>query len=65
MEKVGYVILISMYLLVIPMADGLSNIFENDLKTINSKPDMTEKLSNSLIKSMGMDSFIKNLSKGI
>lgn len=65
MEKIGYIVLISVYLLVFPLAGGLHEKFDNSLSKSISQESLIEKIASDVSKAIGMDSFFNSLSRGI
>lgn len=64
MEKIGYVILISAYLLVFPLAGGLSEKFDKTLNESISQESLVEKIASDFYKAIGFDSFFDSLNRG-
>ena len=70
-EKImGCVILISMYLLAIPIANGISNIIgedtlESNISNYTSNSNIVRSLANNVSRAIGMDAFIENLNDGL
>lgn len=60
MEKIGYILLISAYLLILPIANGLSNRFDNSLNESISQERLADEITSNLHKSLGIGSFFEN-----
>lgn len=65
MEKIGYIILISAYLLVFPLAGGLSEKFDKSLSESISQESLVEKIASDLSNTIGLDSFFNSLNRGL
>lgn len=61
MEKIGYILLISAYLLIFPIANGLSNKFDDSLGESLSQERLTKEISHSIHKSLGVGSFFEKI----
>lgn len=69
-KMMGCVILISMYLLAIPIANGISNIIgedtlESNISNYTSNSNIVRSLANNVSRAIGMDAFIENLNDGL
>lgn len=70
-EKVGYIILISIYLLIVPiLADGILNMIgEDNLRSSTysyaSNSNIVKSLAEDVSRVIGMDAFIEKLNDGL
>lgn len=65
MDKIGYAVLISAYLLVFPLAGVLSERLDEPLVESMSQESLVEKIASDLSKAIGVDSFFDSLSRGL
>ena len=65
MEKIGYILLISVYLLIFPLSGGLHERFDDSLSKSTPQESLVEKIASDVSKAIGMDSFFNSLSRGI
>lgn len=61
MEKIGYILLISAYLLIFPIANGLSNKLDSSLNESLSQERLAKEISYNLHKSLGVSSFLEKI----
>lgn len=69
-KMMGCVILISMYLLAIPIANGISNIIgedtlESNISNYTSNLNIVRSFANNVSRAIGMDAFIEKLNDGL
>ena len=66
-DKVGYAILISIYLMVPFIADNIKNIIgEDNLQSnYNSNSNIVMSLANNVSRAVGIDAFIEKLNDGL